>query len=357
MAGYGASSTRRVARAVAYLHSKSFVHRDIAARNVLVSTPKCAKLTDFGLSRALDHDAIYTASRGKLPIKWLAPESINFREFSMASDIWMYGVCVWEIMSWGVKPWQGVANADVINRVEAGERLPCPDGCPVVLFNYLELIVWALKPQKRPTAKEIVTVMESLYDQLEKHVPIEKLHLVRPVENVPVILTDIAALPKLTLWRTLEEQKRQAEENDKWLEEQDLGVYDPTEEECIHNGLANVASKTCSSLSSEGQVLNEITSKLREMFYESTEIVTRMVQEKRKEIEMTEALIGNDMRQMSKVVQQVVDNTNSPLYHVYRRDAVRIAKELAVNCSNFLSLFEEKNQLPLPDFSVILSDC
>ncbi|VDO96491.1 unnamed protein product [Heligmosomoides polygyrus] len=152
----------QVARAVAYLHEQSLVHRDIAARNVLVSNPKCVKLTDFGLSRALDYDAVYTASRGKLPIKWLAPESINYREFSMASDIWMYGVCIWEILSWGAKPWQGIANADVITRVESGGRLPCPDGCPAVVFNYLELMVWALQPQKRPTAKEIVSVMQKI---------------------------------------------------------------------------------------------------------------------------------------------------------------------------------------------------
>ncbi|VDO67934.1 unnamed protein product [Haemonchus placei] len=215
----------QVARALSYLHERSLVHRDIAARNVLVSTPKCVKLTDFGLSRALDYDAVYTASRGKLPIKWLAPESINYREFSMASDIWMYGVCVWEILSWGAKPWQGVANADVITRVEAGGRLPCPDGCPAVVFNYLELMVWALQPQKRPTAKEIVVVMESLHDQLKKHVPPEELHLNRPPQTVPVLLTNISTLPNLTLWRTLEEQKRQGEEDDKWLEEQeDLNV-------------------------------------------------------------------------------------------------------------------------------------
>ncbi|KHJ88359.1 protein tyrosine kinase [Oesophagostomum dentatum] len=160
----------QVARAICYLHGKSLVHRDIAARNVLVSTPKCVQLKDFGLSRALDYDAIYTASRGKLPIKWLAPESINYREFSMASDIWMYGVCVWEILSWGAKPWQGVPNVDVITRVESGARLPCPDGCPIALYNYLELMVWALQPAKRPTAKEIVS---TAYDPTEEH---ERVH-------------------------------------------------------------------------------------------------------------------------------------------------------------------------------------
>ncbi|KAK5986412.1 Inactive tyrosine-protein kinase kin-32 [Trichostrongylus colubriformis] len=391
----------QVARALSYLHERSLVHRDIAARNVLVSTPKCVKLTDFGLSRALDYDAIYTASRGKLPIKWLAPESINYREFSMASDIWMYGVCVWEILSWGAKPWQGVANADVITRVESGERLPCPDGCPAVVFNYLELMVWALQPQKRPTAKEIVMVMESLHEQLKKHVQVEELHLIRPSPSVPVLLTNISTLPNLTLWRTLEEQKRQCEEDDKWLEEQeDLVSYDPSEEQNrIHNGFEASTSRACSNGSLDGKTtdgraspsltpisqavssitdaverlanafntnmkhdeffssIRDITSRLREMFVESTELLSRMPEERRKEVELTESLIGNDMRQMGKVVQQVVDNINNPSYHVYRREVVRIAKELATNCTNFLSLFEKRNRAQLPDFRAVLSDC
>nr|CDJ97249.1 Tyrosine protein kinase domain containing protein [Haemonchus contortus] len=394
----------QVARALSYLHERSLVHRDIAARNVLVSTPKCVKLTDFGLSRALDYDAVYTASRGKLPIKWLAPESINYREFSMASDIWMYGVCVWEILSWGAKPWQGVANADVITRVEAGGRLPCPDGCPAVVFNYLELMVWALQPQKRPTAKEIVVIMESLHDQLKKHVPPEELHLNRPAQTVPVLLTNISTLPNLTLWRTLEEQKRQGEEDDKWLEEQeDLASYDPSDEpNRIHNGFEPSTSKAYSNGSLDGNLVDgllqnvspsltsisravssinesvdrlanafntnmkhddfvssirDITSRLREMFAESTDILSRMPDEKRKEVELTESLIGNDMRQMGKVVQQVVDNINNPSYHVYRREVVRIAKELATNCTNFLSLFENRHRVQLPDFRAVLSDC
>ncbi|RCN30112.1 protein tyrosine kinase [Ancylostoma caninum] len=381
----------QVARAICYLHGKSLVHRDIAARNVLVSTPKCVKLTDFGLSRALDYDAVYTASRGKLPIKWLAPESINYREFSMASDIWMYGVCVWEILSWGAKPWQGVANADVITRVETGARLPCPDGCPVALYNYLELMVWALQPAKRPTAKEIVSVMESIHDQLKKHVPPEEIHLIRPAQNVPVLLTNISTLPNLTLWRTLEEQKRQGEEDDKWLDEQeDLGISPNlvlvsravnavTDAVDRLNNTFNVNMKHDDFVSS----IRDITSKLREMFAESTDVLGQMPEERRKEVEMTEALIGNDMRQMGKVVQQVVDNTNNPVglrypinnavisfnvadygygiaygsYHIYRREVVRIAKEMAVNCTNFLSLFENRNRVKLPDFRAVLSDC
>lgn len=81
----------QLSTALSYLESKKFVHRDIAARNVLVSTPTCIKLADFGLSRWVEDQSYYTSSKGLLPIKWMAPESINFRRFTTASDVWMFG--------------------------------------------------------------------------------------------------------------------------------------------------------------------------------------------------------------------------------------------------------------------------
>ncbi|KAF7237361.1 Focal adhesion kinase 1 [Varanus komodoensis] len=81
----------QLSTALAYLESKRFVHRDIAARNVLVSSTDCVKLGDFGLSRYMEDSTYYKASKGKLPIKWMAPESINFRRFTSASDVWMFG--------------------------------------------------------------------------------------------------------------------------------------------------------------------------------------------------------------------------------------------------------------------------
>ena len=81
----------QLSTALSYLESKKFVHRDIAARNVLVSAHDCVKLADFGLSRLIEDDCYYKASKGKLPIKWMAPESINFRRFTTASDVWMFG--------------------------------------------------------------------------------------------------------------------------------------------------------------------------------------------------------------------------------------------------------------------------
>ena len=73
---------------------------------MLVSSRDCVKLADFGLSRWIEDNSYYKASRGKLPIKWMSPESINFRRFTAASDVWMFGVCVWEILMLGVKPFQ-----------------------------------------------------------------------------------------------------------------------------------------------------------------------------------------------------------------------------------------------------------
>lgn len=162
----------QLSTAMSYLESKNFVHRDIAARNVLVCTPKCVKLADFGLSRWVDEQAYYKASKGKLPIKWMAPESINFRRFTMASDIWMFGVCMWEILMYGVKPFQGVKNNEVIGKIENGERLPLPPNCPPALYHVM-FECWSYEPSKRPTFQDLKTrlsviVQEERFQQDEK---------------------------------------------------------------------------------------------------------------------------------------------------------------------------------------------
>ncbi|KAJ3597213.1 hypothetical protein NHX12_000742 [Muraenolepis orangiensis] len=126
----------QLSAALAYLESKRFVHRDIAARNVLVST--------------------IDSSKGKLPIKWMAPESINFRRFTSASDVWMFGVCMWEVLMYGIKPFQGVKNNDVIGRIENGERLAMPPQCPPTLYSLMTKC-WSYDPSKRPRFTELKT--------------------------------------------------------------------------------------------------------------------------------------------------------------------------------------------------------
>ena len=147
---------------------------DIAARNVLVSNHESVKLADFGLSRQLTLDNSYykgnpikckkpvskkifsfQASKGKLPIKWMAPESINFRRFTHLSDVWMFAVCMWEILTMGKKPFQGIANTDVIDQIENGVRLPLPGAyCPKNLFDLLQEC-WSYEPTNRPNFIQI----------------------------------------------------------------------------------------------------------------------------------------------------------------------------------------------------------
>ncbi|XP_052826191.1 focal adhesion kinase 1 isoform X2 [Octopus bimaculoides] len=154
----------QLSTALSYLESKKFVHRDIAARNVLVSGSDCVKLGDFGLSRWVEEQSYYKASKGKLPIKWMAPESINFRRFTTASDVWMFGVCIWEILMYGVKPFQGVKNNDVIGKIEGGERLPLPQDCPPSLY-YLMCSCWAYEPSKRPSFAKLRTWLGSILQE------------------------------------------------------------------------------------------------------------------------------------------------------------------------------------------------
>ncbi|XP_024917506.1 focal adhesion kinase 1 isoform X1 [Cynoglossus semilaevis] len=154
----------QLSTALAYLESKRFVHRDIAARNVLVSTADCVKLGDFGLSRYMEDSSYYKASKGKLPIKWMAPESINFRRFTTASDVWMFGVCMWEILMYGVKPFQGVKNNDVIGRIENGERLAMPPQCPPTLYSLMTKC-WSYDPSKRPRFTELKTQLSTILEE------------------------------------------------------------------------------------------------------------------------------------------------------------------------------------------------
>ncbi|XP_043208526.1 focal adhesion kinase 1-like isoform X3 [Amphibalanus amphitrite] len=156
----------QLSQALSYLESKKFVHRDIAARNALVYSHDNVKLADFGLSRWVEEQDYYKASKCKLPIKWMAPESINFRRFTTASDVWMFGVCMWEILTLGVqKPFQGVPNSEVVGKIEAGERLPLPPRCPPRVYS-LMLACWHYEPSKRPTFADLKQdLQEALFQE------------------------------------------------------------------------------------------------------------------------------------------------------------------------------------------------
>ncbi|XP_050988970.1 protein-tyrosine kinase 2-beta isoform X2 [Labeo rohita] len=163
----------QISKALAYLEGVNMVHRDIAVRNVLVATPDCVKLGDFGLSRYIEEEEYYKASVTRLPIKWMAPESINFRRFTSASDVWMFAVCMWEIMSGGQQPFFWLENKDVINQLEQGVRLPKPERCPPTLYSLMTRC-WAYSPRERPSFTELVCKLSDVH-KMEKEVEKEEL--------------------------------------------------------------------------------------------------------------------------------------------------------------------------------------
>ncbi|XP_068753365.1 ephrin type-A receptor 3-like isoform X3 [Montipora capricornis] len=153
-----------VACGMVYLSEMNFIHRDLAARNILVGDNMSCKVSDFGLSRELADDnpeSEYETQGGKIPVRWTAPEALQHRTFSSASDVWSYGILLWEIMSFADRPYWEWNNYDVINRVKTGYRLPPPMSCPKVVHD-LMLNCWDSDKNKRLKFSDIVTRIDEL---------------------------------------------------------------------------------------------------------------------------------------------------------------------------------------------------
>ncbi|XP_069806232.1 ephrin type-B receptor 4 isoform X2 [Dendropsophus ebraccatus] len=156
---------RGIASGMRYLAEMNYVHRDLAARNILVNSNLVCKVSDFGLSRFLQEgstDPTYTSCLGgKIPIRWTAPEAIAFRKFTSSSDVWGYGIVMWEVMSFGERPYWDMSNQDVINAIEQDYRLPAPPDCPSALHQ-LMLDCWQRDRAARPRFTEIVSALDKL---------------------------------------------------------------------------------------------------------------------------------------------------------------------------------------------------
>ncbi|XP_007449846.1 PREDICTED: muscle, skeletal receptor tyrosine-protein kinase isoform X6 [Lipotes vexillifer] len=158
---------RQVAAGMAYLSERKFVHRDLATRNCLVGENMVVKIADFGLSRNIYSADYYKANENDaIPIRWMPPESIFYNRYTTESDVWAYGVLLWEIFSYGLQPYYGMAHEEVICYVRDGNILSCPENCPLELYNLMRLC-WSELPADRPSFTSIHRILERMCERAE----------------------------------------------------------------------------------------------------------------------------------------------------------------------------------------------
>ncbi|XP_038190552.1 ephrin type-A receptor 10 [Arvicola amphibius] len=155
-----------LASAMKYLSEMGYVHRGLAARRVLVSSGLICKISGFGRGPRDRAEAVYTTMSGRSPALWAAPETLQFGHFSSASDVWSFGIVMWEVMAFGERPYWDMSGQDVIKAVEDGFRLPPPRNCPSPLHR-LMLDCWQKDPGERPRFSQIHSILSKMGQEPE----------------------------------------------------------------------------------------------------------------------------------------------------------------------------------------------
>uniref|UniRef100_A0A7N8XK46 receptor protein-tyrosine kinase n=1 Tax=Mastacembelus armatus TaxID=205130 RepID=A0A7N8XK46_9TELE len=157
------SISKQIAAGMAYLSERKFVHRDLATRNCLVGEEMVVKIADFGLSRNIYSADYYKANENDaIPIRWMPPESIFYNRYTTESDVWAYGVVLWEIFTHGMQPYYGMGHEEVIYYVRDGHILSSPENCPLELYNLMRLC-WSTHPSDRPSFSSIHRILERMH--------------------------------------------------------------------------------------------------------------------------------------------------------------------------------------------------
>ncbi|KAG8131601.1 putative Tyrosine-protein [Naja naja] len=152
----------QVADGMTYLEEQRIIHRDLAARNILVGDDLACKIADFGLARLLKDDIYSTTGSAMIPVKWTAPEAAIYQTYSPKSDIWSYGVLLYEVFSYGQCPYDGMTNQETIQQITRGYRLPRPNSCSPEIYSIM-LECWKAHPEDRPTFLNLRDALFSIY--------------------------------------------------------------------------------------------------------------------------------------------------------------------------------------------------
>lgn len=153
----------QIADGMAYLEAHNYVHRDLAARNILVGEKNIVKIADFGLARLIKETEYEARVGARFPIKWTAPEAAIYSKFSTKSDVWSFGIVLYEIITYGRVPYPSMNNAEVLKQVELGYRMPIPTGCPPALYEIMYQC-WNKDPQKRPTFATLKWKLDEFFE-------------------------------------------------------------------------------------------------------------------------------------------------------------------------------------------------
>uniref|UniRef100_A0A665W1Z9 Tyrosine-protein kinase receptor n=1 Tax=Echeneis naucrates TaxID=173247 RepID=A0A665W1Z9_ECHNA len=160
----------QIADGMAYLNANKFVHRDLAARNCMVAEDFTVKIGDFGMTRDIyETDYYRKGGKGLLPVRWMSPESLKDGVFTTNSDVWSFGVVLWEIATLAEQPYQGLSNEQVLRFVMEGGLLEKPQNCPDMLFELMRMC-WQYNPKMRPSFVEIISSIKEELDPSFKEV-------------------------------------------------------------------------------------------------------------------------------------------------------------------------------------------